>query len=342
MEKLNTNSLKIGYAFLLCTSLAIQGCTGSQEEGTTTDPEIRSTYYTRGIGKYPGNPAEDFSPELLTDRQTYRNIAHLRSCIASSSHDFNMTAQLVTDGIISEKIPEYLELSTPKGYIKKRDREKALDEGPLTATEIYGEDTYMQYTLNNYSKEFSLLNFSTAIFYDEKSYSGGYEFTVQSSSDGEKWTEIGKKSGEGLPGRPNNTRRGRMMIKAPGNNTDSILLISRNVREKIELNTAGPCSYIRILLKMKGAYKWRVLATDFCNKSGEITDIKPSQYFNSAWMSETSGQEWIYVDLGCRSEFDRINLYWINKAAGGKIQISDNAEQWTDIAVLPQTSANKD
>jgi len=33
--------------------------------------------YTRGIGVYPGNPDEDFSPDLCVDNTTYRNLALL-------------------------------------------------------------------------------------------------------------------------------------------------------------------------------------------------------------------------------------------------------------------------
>ena len=30
-------------------------------------------------------------------------------------------------------------------------------------------------------------------------------------------------------------------------------------------------------------------------------------------MSATTGEEWVYVDLGSQSEFDKVKLHWINK-----------------------------
>ena len=63
--------------------------------------------------------------------------------------------------------------------------------------------------------------------------------------------------------------------------------------------------------------------------------MKPSQFFNSAWMSATAGEEWLYVDLGSTSEFDKVVLHWINKAVKGKVQVSDDAMQWKDAAELP-------
>ena len=64
--------------------LLISGFVGSNVTAQSVD---RSNYYTRGIGQYPGSPKENFSPSLVPDNTTYRNIALLRSAFASSSHD---------------------------------------------------------------------------------------------------------------------------------------------------------------------------------------------------------------------------------------------------------------
>ena len=64
-------------------SLVLWGCSGT---GATADKSFeRSDYYTRGIGQYPGNPEEDFSPSLAPDHSTYRNIALLRSAFSYSA-----------------------------------------------------------------------------------------------------------------------------------------------------------------------------------------------------------------------------------------------------------------
>lgn len=93
----------------MVASLFLWGCSGA---GATDESFERSDYYTRGIGQYPGNPKEDFSPELAPDRTNYRNIALRRSAFNSSSHDYNLTAQLATDGIVTDQQPQYLILSS--------------------------------------------------------------------------------------------------------------------------------------------------------------------------------------------------------------------------------------
>ena len=80
----------------------------------------RSNYYTRGIGNYPGLPAEDASPELAPADE-YRNIARLRAAYHSSSYDYNLTAQLVTDGIITAEEPAYMEFTTHDGDVRQKD-----------------------------------------------------------------------------------------------------------------------------------------------------------------------------------------------------------------------------
>ena len=68
---------------------------------------------------------------------------------------------------------------------------------------------------------------------------------------------------------------------------------------------------------------------------GEYVELKPSSCFNSIWMSAGDAQEWIYVDLGTKADFDKVILHWVNKAVQGKIQTSDDARSWKDAAPLP-------
>ena len=68
--------------------------------------------YTRGIGVYPGDPKEYTGPSLVADAQTYRNLALHRPAYQSSAYDYNLTAQLITDGIKESSAPQWIETST--------------------------------------------------------------------------------------------------------------------------------------------------------------------------------------------------------------------------------------
>ena len=311
-------------------SLVLWGCSGT---GATADKSFeRSDYYTRGIGQYPGNPEEDFSPSLAPDHSTYRNIALLRSAFASSCHDYNLVAQLATDGLVSDKQPQYLNLSTPEGDVPRREREWMIDEGPYSRNTFTGGDTYFQFTLANYSKAAGKLSLVGTVVYDDKVSKGGYEIICQGSNDGQNWTDIGKLSGSGLPGKALSYR---VPVTDPNKQTDQTTTMPvRKLNETITFDKEVAYSAYRVLLKMAGAHDWVFTEANFLDRDG-LVEMKPSQFFNSAWMSATAGEEWLYVDLGSRSEFDKVNLHWINKAVKGKIQVSDDAKQWKEAAELP-------
>src|SRR3569833_487395 len=76
---------------------------------------------------------------------------------------------------------------------------------------------------------------------------------------------------------------------------------------------------------------------------GEQRDEVGGPYsFTSAWMSAGLGEEWVYVDLGARCEFDHVKLYWIARASQGSVQVSDDAENWRDVQALSGSSEQVD
>src|SRR6185295_7926520 len=84
--------------------------------------------FNRGVGIYPGNPTEDWAPTLRPDTDTYRNLALRRPAFHSSAYDYNLTAQLVTDGIQEKSLPRWVATSTSNsGLLKKYERELPLD-----------------------------------------------------------------------------------------------------------------------------------------------------------------------------------------------------------------------
>ena len=69
-------------------------------------------------------------------------------------------------------------------------------------------------------------------------------------------------------------------------------------------------------------------------KGDQRIEVGGPYSFTSAWMSAGSGEEWVYVDLGSRCEFDHVKLYWIARATEGSVQVSDDAENWRDLQSL--------
>lgn len=308
--------------------LLLSGCSDVR---TASEGFLRSDYYTRGIGVYPGSPQEDFSPELLPDEDQYRNLALLRATYQSSAYDYNLTSQLLTDGIVTDRAPQYFDLQTAEGSVPKREREWMIDGGPYSRNTVRGEEAFFLFSMHNYNKTISRAVVTGTLIYDDKAAQGGYEMTWEASNDGTTWTVLAVNKGAGLPGK---ARSGRVEVNDPNKQTGTVSMPMRRLEETFDFtNTAAYASY-RIRLRMKGAYEWTFHEVEFSNADG-VVDLKPSQFFTSAWMSATAGEEWVSVDLGSHSEFDKVILHWVNKAVEGRIQISDDAQTWDDAAPLP-------
>ena len=301
-------------------------------------PVERSDYYTRGIGMYPGSPSEDFSPSVVPAGNEYRNLAFLRSAKSSSSYDYNLTAQLVTDGIVSKTMPCFIELSRPDGIVPRREREWLLDQGPYSRNIVEGDNAYFSLALNNWKEKATKVQFRGLVAYHENLAQGDYEFSCEGSNDGKTWEQLGCLKGKGLPGSASSYKAHSDPNKNSG---DEATLPTRNLNETLTFNHSDSYAFYRLNMKMKGAAHWTLFEMNFFNED-ELLNLLPSKFFNSSWMSATSGEEWVMVDLGKESSINQINLKWINKAVKGKVQFSNDAMTWVDMAELPNGTDRED
>lgn len=291
-----------------------------------------SNYYTRGVGKYPGEPGEYFAPRLIEDHTTYRNVAKLRTAYHSSSYDYNLTAQLITDGLITSKEPEYINVSTQAGDLEKNEKEWFFDRKVDSQYRLRDLTTlFLQLDMFNWSTPLDSIRLRGSVTHSLTAQKG-YEIVCYGSNDRIQWDIIGQEKGNGYLGIERPLRPMPAQANAPSRPQPTQMTRMINQVFKVD-NTFNYQSY-KIEMKMPSAMSWAFSDWDFYNK-GELLTMTPSKFFTSAWMSAGTGSEWVYVDLGAPATFDKVNLYWVNKAIEGKIQVSDNAETWNDVANLP-------
>jgi len=292
-----------------------------------------SREFTRGLGIYPGDPREDFSPELILDKLTYRNLALLRPAYHSSSYDYNLTAQLVTDGIKETSIPTWVATaSSSRGAFPKNERELVLDHSRTNSIELSGPRPTLQIQLGG-GDSVPEVDRIEIVVVPQGATPSEMSFSVSVSDDGRAWEKVGTVSSPppvSVEGYPRDfARPGQLFIP-------SIVLgrVCRNRFYQIEFavaNAPAQAFYIQ----------WRVGEVEFYRRD-ERVQIGGPYSFTSAWMSAGLGEEWVYVDLGARCEFDRVKLYWIARAAEGSIQVSDDAENWRDVHILKEQCAQLD
>ena len=297
--------------------------------GALSACQTGNTVYNRGIGIYPGNPAEDFSPELYAD-DTYRNIALNRAVYASSSYDYCLTGQLVTDGIVETSAPKYLVMETSEDRDVKREREWLVDQHRYTMVNLYGPCAYAQISLRNGWKEsFDRVHGEMLVSYQEGAADGSHEVKVSASKDGSEWTVLQTIKGREFIGRESRPRQHTDPDKADA--LGNQLLPTRRFEIDARLPEAEEYTMLRVDLNMKGAEQWIASNLDIY-KDGELVSLVPSKNFNSTWMSDGNQEEWLYVDLGRKARFDKVVLNWLDLPSSAAVQVSDDAENWKEIA----------
>ena len=309
----------------------------------------KSDKYNLGIGVYPGNPDENSAPVMVQD-DSYRNIALHRASYASSSYDYNLTAQLVTDGIIASDMPKFMKVSTSGGSVPRREREWLVDRGDYTSMKLDGTHVEILFELENgWTEKVDHVKMLGYVSYLEEEATGGYCIQFEGSDDEmatviDGYSEgiiLGRKNGDEFPGRQLSPRRHSDPDKSAA--LGDRLLPRRLIDLNLDLNldwTPDSCknkeySKLKAWLHMRGAQEWTLVNCDFYHK-GKLVDLLSSQYFCSTWMSLGTEQEWVYVDLGVEAEFDKIVLHWLNRPSGGMIQVSKDGFVWTDLVELQE------
>ncbi len=293
---------------------------------------LKAQHYTRGIGAYPGDPKESFSPSMKIDWTTYRNLAFHRPAYQSSCYDYNLTAQLVTDGIIESKLPGWIVVTTSSGgLVPRNEREWMVDRNEITQLAIAGSKVWVQLEMaGGYdAPQIDSFNISGALLVDSLQVKR-WGISVSGSNDGTDWTRLGSVGGDRLPG---DTLTGWFRDFYPKN--------MRIFSTPIKLNAMVQYKFYRIDLDSPNAESWSIGEFGMYH-DGNRAEIGGPYRFNSAWKSAGSGEEWVYVDLGARCRFDRVVLDWISRASSGAIQISNDAVSWKEISPLPDNPGRID
>ena len=125
------------------------------------------------------------------------NLALYKSATATSNYDYNLTAQLVTDGIISVDEPAWLKVTTASGELPKREKEWTLDTGPYSRNTLDGEDNFIEYEWSGQKFSAACVRIVGTLVYKE----GSSGWSVRCLSGGDELKLAGSMEGEDLPGR---------------------------------------------------------------------------------------------------------------------------------------------
>ncbi len=294
-----------------------------------TATAVAQTTYTRGIGVYPGRPQECFAPQLVADT-VFRNIALNRMVYQSSSYDYNLTGQLITDGVIDQE-PVFLEVLTPSGNLPRREREWSIDGGDYSRNIVMGENSFLHYLMHGYQITFDKVTVVLQVAYEEGKTTEGHRILLRNNESG-MIQELSV--GDDLPGR----KARRLVHSDPNKQTGEATLPMQNVEVTVTIDRPWTTGDLTLDMQMAGAVYWTVYEVRFFLHDKRVEDILPSCHFSSVWMSAHNLQQWVYVDLGNTAEIQKIIPYWLERPDKGYIQVSNDALLWRTIAPVTNDS----
>ncbi len=263
--------------------------------------------FTRGVGIYPGSPAEYSGPTLEPD-QTYRNLALRRAAYQSSSYDYNLTSQLVTDGIRDTAAPRWIAVSTSEeGVLPRHQRELMFDHNWVTHTALKGRHAWVQIEIGGEAPEIDRVRVDASARGDPPD-NQNWTCILSGSQDGKSWRELGRQDGMARP--------------------------SGELNASISLRSSARSRFYRFDFLNGRPLDWEINELSFFDGSQRV-ELGGPYHFSSAWKSAGTGEEWVYVDLGAACTFDRVALYWIARPATGSLEISDDAVTWETVRALP-------
>ena len=277
------------------------------------------------------------------------NLALNKAAYASSNYDFNLTAQLVTDGIIDMSEPAWVKVSTASGELPRREKLWTIDAGPYSFNRLAGSGDFLEYEWSSCRFTAGCVRIRGYMAYEEPAL--GWDVKCYAGSSDGEMRLVGKVGGNGLPGVK---RRRPEVISDPNKQTERITRPACELVLEIPLSDAIDFSHFKIEFNMEGAIFWIIKSVDFSENSsfGKSVDmgpydskesrgmsVLPSEVFSSAWMSENNEPQWIMVDLGSKRKFEEIRLHWVHKAESGVIETSNDGVAWNKCVTLPQTDS---
>ena len=291
--------------------------------------------FTRGIGLYPGAQSEYFAPTVSwTDGgQVLTNVARHRAAWASSAVDYNHTAHLVTDGICSTEEPSLLKVTTHQGVLPRKEAEWAIDGGQYSRNILMGDKVMLQYDWSGQLKvKASQLKVKGTMMYDDQKGGKGYEMRCEVSEDGIVWKTIGCLKGDGVPGKPLHYK----LHSDPNKQTEESLLPATVLDNVIRFENAVETHHFRLVLEMAGAARWDINELEFMDNQGRYVEVMPSLAFESMWISNGGGEQWLYTDLGSVLPVEKVQLDWYIAPEKFDIEVSDDAQSWRKFEAKTQ------
>lgn len=246
------------------------------------------------------------------EKMELRNVAYMKAAWASSACDSDHTAQLVTDGIIEDSLPDYMSIVLNGAPMPLPDREWMLDLADWSEVRIDSPDISYLLNLGDATLDADKIKLKAAIHWADENGTSPYSISVDISEDGKSWKRVLLREG----------------THGPDLDPDwSDFVFYADIPENFSIKA------VRLEMHAPDVKTWFIKTLGFF-REGEQQYFLDRGKFHSCWISGTAADEWIYVDLGQKTEIEALELDWLNAPSGGEVLVSDDAQVWKTVGKL--------
>lgn len=238
------------------------------------------------------------------------NIASRRAVYQSSAANFNLTGQLVTDGIFTvDKRSSHVFSDQYADNPATETPEQAFDGRRNTKWLTFHDKSWLQIQFAG-NQSFTALHYSVTSGNDAPERDPK-DWQIEGSNDGIHYTLLDSRKNETFNKRKETKN---YPIGSPGNYKFYRLNIGAN----------------------RGDYRTQLSEWDLFDENIKTIIDRPAEntVLDSRWASAGNRNEWIYVDLGIESRIQSVSLYWdsIDWAKEYDLQLSNDSRNWETVS----------
>ena len=181
----------------------------------------------------------------------------------SSSYDYNLTAQLITDGIKETAMPRRIAVTTSQqGLLKKNERERILDNNWVTTVDLRGRSVWLQIEIAGgpAAPAIDSLQVDGSVHAQEPD-NQQVTCTVSGSDDGKTWQPLGQAA---------------QVVHPTG-----------ELHHKVAFRAPSRSRFYRVAFDNGRPLQWQIGELKFLNKNEQVHLGGPYD-FSSAWVSAGS------------------------------------------------------
>ena len=235
-----------------------------------------------------------------------RNVALHRAAVASSATDYNLTAQLATDGIIETAAPASMRFWLNGEPVPREEADWLLDERDKSKFTCELNSFELELKCNGCTVSTDAVCYYATFLCKNTIAFAPYSYVMQAKDVKGEWKEIGRWEGT-LSEKEVAAGAGTINLYAPV--------------------PAGQYAGFKLIASCQTASQFTFNEWKFF-RNGKQIEVRPSSVFSSYWVSRSGRDEWLQIDLGEKSVLSSASLYWNNPPLSGKVLSSDDGVRW--------------